>query len=372
MSFKSRNRTYLYLIAFYIIVVVFWLSYCPGFSKEVRSDEIQKKNFLRKEIFFESPEMTSITNIIQGNFDQDPDKKIGIFDQFSFYSVNRHSGATEKVVRFKWASGILRPDLVYIKTKKDQGYGFIAKGPVSDIGLMNQMGEPIWVYKPANQEIINTMAAGDLDQNGVLEFYVATSRGLVKLNQSGIKFWEKSGWVGDVDIFDTGTANKYLVVTINSDNRIQFRNYMGELEKEFASPIQANKIQNVEWPTPGHLLMTAANNIYILDFEGKIVFSHKLNKDIFAIRGTPIQFKHDEKISLALVAKFSSTTGKAMLCIFSSNGELIYEELINTTQGLLAMQTKTLGKQILLVGNGPGKIYKYWSKEGEMQDNGAK
>lgn len=340
------------------ILVFDFLFFCNfSYSEKSEPEVIVINDFITKTLFYESSEMTAIKNVMQGNLDLDSDIEIGILGQLSMHAIDPISGTRKFNIKFRWTSGILRPEVIY--SNKDKHYKVMSGGHVSDVGLMNHLGEPIWIYKPASGVLINTMAAGDLDRNGELEFYVATHRGLHQLNVLGEKLWEKGSWVFDVDVFDHRKAKIPLVVTICSDGQIQFRNYEGELVREVKPQIKINNIEFIEWPNPGHILTRAGSSIFILNSEGKVVFSHKLKQHIYAIRGTSVQFIVNQKPYLAVIAKFSSTTGKAMLCIFSPDGKLAYEELVKTTLGLLATKSQSSGGEMLLVGNGPGRVYKY-------------
>jgi hypothetical protein len=47
------------------------------------------------------------------------------------------------------------------------------------------------------------------------------------------------------------------------------------------------------------------------------------------------------------------------LCIFSPEKEIVYQELLNITTGLLAVKLPSSDREILLVGDGPGKGNRY-------------
>jgi len=306
--------------------------------------------------------MTDITSIVQGNFDPQPDLEIGIFGQLSMHIVDPISKDTKFKVKIDWSSGVLRPDVIF--SDIDKQFKIMSRGTVSDVGLMDNIGKPLWSYKPSGV-IINTMAAGDLDRNGELEFYVATHGGLHQLNHLGKELWVIGGFVHDVEVLYPGKDKIPLVVTINFDNQIQFRNYSGKLVRELNPRIQINDIELVEWPAPEHILTRSDSSFYIMDWDGNIAFKHNLNRHIYAIRGTSVHFKDNQDPYFAVVAKFSSTTGQAMLCIFSPDRKLFYKELINSTTGLLAISTPRSKREVLLVGDGPGRVYKYILNEKE-------
>ena len=316
-------------------------------------------DFLSKSIFYHA-QMTGITNIIQGELDSLPDLEIGILGQLKIHIVDPISGNIKSEVKFNWPSGVLRP--VVIDSDGAEHFKIMSRGPVSDVGLMDNFGNPLWIYKPSGV-IINTMDAGDLDRNGILEFYVATHGGLHQLNNLGEKRWAIGGLVHDVEILNQNKDETPLVVSVTFDNHIQFRNYEGKLIREFIPRMKINDIEFVEWAGHMYILTIDSSSFYIMDCEGRIVIKHNLNRPTYAIRGTSVIFSNSQAPYLAIIAKFSSTSGQAMLCIFSAEKELIYKELINTTRGLLAIQSPSSKWDILLVGDGPGKVYKYEEKK---------
>jgi hypothetical protein len=50
------------------------------------------------------------------------------------------------------------------------------------------------------------------------------------------------------------------------------------------------------------------------------------------------------------------------LCVFSPEGELVYKEILHSSRGIAAVSS-SFGTEMLLVGDGPGKVYKYQVNE---------
>jgi hypothetical protein len=52
-----------------------------------------------------------------------------------------------------------------------------------------------------------------------------------------------------------------------------------------------------------------------------------------------------------------------MLCIFDDKKQLVYQEMLRRTTGILSVNDPMTNDQILLVGDGPGKVNKYFVNE---------
>jgi hypothetical protein len=302
--------------------------------------------------------MTIITNFTVGNLDDKPDIEIGILDQLSMHVVNPKNGELKGKIRFNgWTSGILRPEIIY--TPKKERYYVVARGPVSDVGLMDNRGNRQWIYKPPPGIIINKMAAGDLNRDGEFEFYVATNKGLSKLNFMGKELWRKGEFACDVEVYETNKSKTSLIAIVNFSGNIQFRTYNGQIINEITPKIKINDLEFIEWPERKNILTRSGSNIIVLNLKGDVIFSYNLDKDIFLIRGVVTNFSNSKRKYLAILADFSSSLGQSMLCIFSNEGRLIFKELIKTSSGLASISLPFSNNEALFVGNGPGKVYKY-------------
>jgi hypothetical protein len=50
---------------------------------------------------------------------------------------------------------------------------------------------------------------------------------------------------------------------------------------------------------------------------------------------------------------------RSILCIFSPDKKLVYKEVLHRTRGLTAIPVDNSTSEILLVGDGAGKVYSY-------------
>ena len=211
------------------------------------------------------------------------------------------------------------------------------------------------------------MAAGDLNKDGELEFYVATWSGLDQLNSKGQKVWRMGDKVWNVVSLDFSKNSVPLVVTVLDDEHMEFRNFEGKLVKRIKPDVTLEDLEPCDWPSAGNLLTSSRDSIYVLDQNGKTVFRHKLGQiigitdnEIYRIRGTSVKLFEKQPVYFAVLADFSYRSNRSALCVFSPEGKLVYKEIVPSTTGIAAIPAFASSKaEVLLVGGGPGKVYKY-------------
>ncbi|MHA2039968.1 MAG: hypothetical protein ACW98X_26450 [Promethearchaeota archaeon] len=327
--------------------------------KSQANEAMSGADLLSKKLFYNAP-MTVITHITHGNLSPQTGNEIGIFGQLGLHILNTKTKEPISKVKFDLPSGIWKPSILYIEEGKI--FEIVLRNGAGYVGLLDQYGQVIWLYESKPNLIVNNMAVGDLNNDKESEFYVATNNGLIKLNNKGEEIWRQGEWAYDVEVYDPGNNELPYLITINHDSIVEFRNSHGTLVRNVKPPIDIYDIETINWPTPGNILTRYGSSLFVLNFEGEVILEYKLNKNIFMIRGTTIRLYNEIKPYLAVIAKFKSSSGKSMLCIFSPNGKLVYKELLNVTTGLSAIQTSSSKGEMLLVGNGPGKVYSYQAK----------
>ncbi len=337
-----------YYFCFFIALTL--ISCVPGKNKIIIGE-----NFLSKTLFYEAP-MTNITSIVIGNIDSHPDSDIGIFDQFGLYVINPESGALKSEIKFNITTGVIEPKIIY--TDKDGHFEIMDK---SDGRLIDQTGNIIWTYK---NPVIYSMDAGVRNHDSAVEFFVATGIGLHGLKHDGEELWQKNSGVYDVAVHNPDNGEKPFVITTKDGGHLQFRDFDGNILRDVKPQVKMHDIELINWPNAWNILTRSDSNIIILNFEGKVIFEHKLKNffkdyNIFEIRGITVKFYENQNPYLAIVTRFRSSSGKSMLSVFDPEGKLVYKELLNVTTGLTAKRSTSSKNEDLLVGDGPGKVYIY-------------
>lgn len=142
------------------------------------------------------------------------------------------------------------------------------------VGLMNDQGELLWKYIPDPKFDPFDMEGGDLDKDGITEFYVGNHDGVHSLDMNG-KMIKKTWplWIHDVEI---GKYNSDDVVIGLSRNVFYFWDYKGNLIKKFDLKVNFSNFVIINWPTKHNILTSNGNDIYLVDMEGNIILKKKL------------------------------------------------------------------------------------------------
>ena len=148
---------------------------------------IQGEELFEKELFYQAP-MTWITHIAPVSMTPESGLQIAISGQKTMHIVHGDTGILDRKVEFDWHPGVLRPEV--IGGQRNGEFEIMVRGGgFGDVGLIDQDGKCLRTYRPGDKLPPNDMAAGDLDRNGVTEFYVAEREWLHKLSQKGGKIW---------------------------------------------------------------------------------------------------------------------------------------------------------------------------------------
>jgi len=303
-----------------------------------------------------------------GYFDRKPDKEIAVLGQMNGVIIDAKTRQIKKRLSFK-QSLELRPEIATVKT--DGSLEIVrCGGGFGDVGLVNEMGEFIWKYKQVGTS--PQMVAGDLDEDGELEFYVTDLDGLHRLDYQGREVWKTPGdkWEVDAVIYTPDRDGSSLVVTRGTDGNFRFRDSSGRLVREVTPEAKSYGLEIVRWVDHYYLLTYSGSSIILTDFEGRLFFQYELHKawgrpslriqvmDIYDIRGVPVKFESDKQPYLAVLTDFRAATGKAMLSVFSPEKQLIYQEIINSSRGISVLPNPD-GSESLLVGDGGKNIWIY-------------
>jgi hypothetical protein len=206
---------------------------------------------------------------------------------------------------------------------------------------------------------------------------VIDSDGLRKLDYSGKKIWRTGNhlWELDIQIYDPARNKTPLIVTSGNDWKIRFWNNEGKLVREITPERKIYNLEIIKW-IDGYYILTndGGNCILVMNFDGKTVYQYCYKKEwytkipilrssyeIFKIRGTPVKLEANKKPYLAVITDFRSYVSKTMLNIFSSEGQLVYQELQNSTRGLATVENAD-GSESLLVGDGAENVWIYKMK----------
>lgn len=370
--FKDMSKMTVLKYIFLIITISLFLISCDRYKIGVKKGE----GFLSKSLFFKIEETKKeegefIRTIQVGNFDTSSDKEIVIFSRRDCFIFDEKTRELKRTIKFNQSIG-LRPELLRINNDGTLEI-MLRGGGFGDVGIADAKGEFIWKYKQI--ETSPRMTAGDLDRDGEIEFYIADNTSLNRLDYSGKKVWKvgNNRSVDYMQIYDPGGDKIPFIVTrsfVGGNWNVSFWDNTGKLIKEIIPEIKTYELEIIKWPDDYHILAKTDYDIIIMDLDGKVVLRYRLKEDIFkffvhlleimSIRGVPVRFEPDKKPYLAVITGFRSALSKTMLSVFSPEGQLVYQEMLNSTRGINVVK-KNDGPESLVVGDGD-RIWLYDKK----------
>ena len=231
--------------------------------------------------------------------------------------------------------------------------------------LLDSNGNTLWTFQPSKSNPPWRMVFGDLNNDSLYEFYVADWEGLYQLNDKGKIIWKVNNRashgssVQDVEIFTDRKTDRHYLITINDvfshDGGFQIYDYEGKKIGQFPTPFPIMEFEIVEWNKAIFILAGYLDDKAVLmDLSGKIVYQFKLeNFPLYhSPQGIAVKFSPSENEYLVLLAHSRSAVGRTQLNIISPAGKIIYQEIINTTYGLISLEISDKNKEVLIMGGG--------------------
>ena len=122
------------------------------------------------------------------------------------------------------------------------------------------------------------------------------------------------------------------------------------------------KFEIVEWPSSNNILTGyKKSKFYVLDLSGKIILEHKVDSCLayHGPYGIAVKFSKDEKHYLAVVTESSSGIAMSELNIFNASGEHVYQEILNSNNGISVLTDLDTGNEYLLIAEAWKNVWKY-------------
>ena len=279
-------------------------------------------------------------------------KKIAVLGTRELNIIDKEDPSKSINIKYQMAG---KPSLIRIDGKMhivDGGGGF------GDVGLMDQTGKAVWTYKQdPDSSNPNELIGGDLNSDGTPEFYASTSDDGVHVLDTNGKLVKKFG-SGFIEGVDLCTYNDHTVLIDQDINdTFHFWNYEGHLIKTIKIKRYMWDFSIINWPSKNHILIKDGSSFYVLDFNGKVVFKKRAGFRILSLKGTGVNFKGGKRY-LAVITETRPHYNRSILWIFSPKGDLIYKEVICSTEAITAVKDESSNKEYILVG-GCNSINKY-------------
>lgn len=287
----------------------------------------------------------------------------------------------------------------------DGKFEYVAEGGgYQDVGIKDEFGNFIWKFQPDQKLSPNRLTYGDLDDNNEYEFYVADHTGLYQLDQNGniirvfsdsmyydVEVYKsnsmsfivalrsipsrtlieavtqvaKDGFINVADgtdsalgliknIFNAASRN----ITLNDQTEYEVYDQQGELIITFPSYKSEFDFAFVKFMNqPVIVTGFFGDSIVFLDLKGNKLASYDLGT--YATYHGPeaknVQFRRNEDPYVAILSRSSSGGKTSQITIFSSEGEMVFEQVFRARVPEIWVRNELDGSQKLFFDS--GKFY---------------
>lgn len=240
---------------------------------------------------------------------------------------------------------------------------FLQGGGFTDIALLDEHGKVRWT-RPGRTW--RSGIHGDLDANGLPEFYVGGHEGIQCLPSEGKSHWEKndSGPITHLAVINgSGVSRNQVLISLNQTDDLDWHDAGGSrirrIEKN-ARILDMTVAKSSDADSEDLLVLLQdsgwRSRIKCLDTSGNERFTHALDSSLGKFRGLVaargLKTANGETC-IVVLGHGDSSSGNGVLVIFSIDGTLVYAEKTGRSYGLLGVRHDCSGvpSDIIVIGD---------------------
>jgi hypothetical protein len=262
------------------------------------------------------------------------------------------SYTVKRSFNFNVASGMY-PDVV-----PDGKGGFLLTGSE---GLFDSSGRMLWSLK---SESFRQLVAIGISGGKELAFFSKHIHDRIERHDmAGKVLWTVKVSAMEIGPYATADGEPFLLAIVpGTANSLALRLYDldGSPRKEIPLPNWGSNVQEIGWPSRGHLLAGSGSWLGVFDANGKEVLRHVIRGTSFnpyhGPDGTAVRLDPVEEPYLAVMSHGSSGYARSVLLVFDPKGRLVWQEEVNKLRAILAVPQAYGKGEVLLVGGMDGVI----------------
>lgn len=306
-----------------------------------------------KRIVYSNPSEGRVEALALGNFDKDRGNEIAVLGNSEIMLLDSLAYAVKSKSTFKpdTCDGCVHmyPYLV------PDGKGNVLVA--SSDGLADSRGHILWRLKATGftrlvpiQTSTNTPTFFAYHNNERMDCHDIDGKVLwsAKMGLSGISTY----------ITSDGELMPVAQTGYGKSQEINLYDLNGKSRKTIKIPEWGSYVEEVAWPTRGHLLVGAGSSLGVLDSDGKEVLRYLIKDTSFrpyhGPKGTAVLFNPNGQPYLAVMSHGSSGYPRSVLLVFDPKGRLVWQEETKKLSSIISVPQADGKGEVLLVGGMDG------------------
>ncbi len=242
----------------------------------------------------------------------------------------------------------------YVKLNKTLDGIMMGGGGFGDVGLLDMNGKLLWNFDPGFMSNPYKMIAADLDNDELTEFYSVGNTGLYKLDIHGKVVWKIDGDMEDISTYSNSMHDIKSLIVLNSDGSFILISSSGKKIKKLDFNSKYLSFATVDINGTSLIVHRSSfDTIRVVNQNNGLFFDYTYKK-LPVYHGpyaTSVSFDGITTY-IAILMTSRNTVHKSVISIFSLNGELVYQSILNSGRGLASQFINKTNKQRLLVSDG--------------------
>ena len=350
---------------FFLIIIFGCNADNPTPKVVISSEKIEKK------VIFEDTFPGSVTKIQLTDFHPSKGPEISILGQTGIWFLSPRDYKHIETYHFKNANGKSiwfgnNPQLLDIYND-GKFQIMMGGGGYSDLGLLDSKGNKLWNFRDHPKLSPRKMISGDLDNDNIIEFYVAGRRGLYRLSDKGKVIWKVNqepipqSFFYDIEILTNKESSKHYLIALAGYGNYQIFDYNGNKIRQFSIDHKLTGFEIVEWKENIFILAGGGRKVSLIDLYGKIVHEFELGHSLkfHWPQGLAVRFSPNSNEYLIILTHSKSALGLTKLSIISPDCKIIYQEIINNADGFIKLYSPGTKKEVLIIGDGDKRVLEY-------------
>jgi len=227
----------------------------------------------------------------------------------------------------------------------------------SSDGVADSRGHLLWALKASG---FTRLVPIQVPAKGPTFFAYHHNDRIDRHDIDGKVLWSVKLGVSNVGTYVTpdGERLPFALTGNGKSQELKLYDLDGKLRGTIRLPEWASNVEEIAWPTRGHLLVGAGSWVGVLDPDGKEALRHVIRDTSFnpyhGPDGTAVQFSSSQQPYLAVMSHGSSGYARSVLLIFDPKGRLVWQEETNKLRTILAIPQADGNGEVLVIGGMDG------------------